>query len=77
MLILTRRLNERIFIGDGIALVVLSIDNNRVKLGIEAPADVPILREEIVDDATKFKIDEKLRSYSDIGNTAQVKSGTG
>lgn len=47
MLILARKLNEKIFIGDDIVLVVLSVENNRVKLGIEAPDDVTILREEI------------------------------
>jgi len=77
MLILTRRANERLFIGDGISLVVLSIDNNRVKLGIEAPSDIPILREEIVDDVTMHKIDANLRSYSDMEGTAPAKSGTG
>ena len=47
MLILTRRSNERIFIGDDIVLSILAIEGNRVKLGIDAPKDVAILREEI------------------------------
>ncbi|MBX2836436.1 MAG: carbon storage regulator CsrA [Gammaproteobacteria bacterium] len=47
MLILTRRSNERIFIGDNIVLSILAIEGNRVKLGIDAPKDVAILREEI------------------------------
>lgn len=47
MLILTRRSNERIFIGDDIVLSILAIEGNRVKLGIDAPKDVSILREEI------------------------------
>jgi len=47
LLILTRRSNERIFIGDNIVLSVLAIEGNRVKLGIDAPKDVSILREEI------------------------------
>lgn len=51
MLILTRRSNERIFIGEDVVLVVLGIENNRVKLGIEAPSDVTILREEIATDS--------------------------
>lgn len=47
MLILTRRIDERIFIGEEIVLSVLDIEGNRVKLGIQAPKEVAILREEI------------------------------
>ena len=47
MLILTRRVDERIFIGDDITLCVLDIEGNRVRLGLEAPKDVAILREEV------------------------------
>ena len=48
MLILTRRANERILIGEDIAVSVLEIEGRRVKLGIDAPSDVLILREEII-----------------------------
>ncbi len=48
MLILTRRMNEKIFIGDNIVVAVLGIENNRVKLGLDAPKEVSILREEVV-----------------------------
>jgi len=65
MLILTRKMNERIFIGDDIALVVLGIENNRVKLGVEAPANTTILREEIVDAATKANFETILHSRDD------------
>lgn len=47
MLILTRRVDERIFIGDDITLCVLDIEGNRVRLGLEAPKEIAILREEI------------------------------
>ena len=47
MLILTRKADERIVIGDDIVLSVLEIEGNRVKLGIQAPKDVTILRAEI------------------------------
>lgn len=47
MLILTRRVDERIFIGDDITLCVLDIEGNRVRLGLDAPKEVAILREEI------------------------------
>lgn len=47
MLILTRRVDERIFIGEDITVCVLDIEGNRVRLGLEAPKEVAILREEI------------------------------
>jgi carbon storage regulator len=48
MLILGRRVGDAILIGDGIRLVVLACDRRGVRLGIEAPPDVRVLREEIV-----------------------------
>ena len=47
MLILTRRINERIFIGEDITLCVIDIEGNRVRLGLDAPKNVAILREEV------------------------------
>lgn len=48
MLILSRRAGEAIRIGGGIRLVVIATDHGGVRLGIEAPSDVSILREELV-----------------------------
>lgn len=48
MLILSRRPGDSILIGDGIRVVVVSCDRRGVRLGIEAPAEVSILRGEIV-----------------------------
>lgn len=47
MLVLSRKLGEKIVIGDSIVLTVVKIDRNQIRLGIEAPPDVPIFREEI------------------------------
>jgi carbon storage regulator len=47
MLILTRKLAETIVIGDDVKIVVLSINGSQVKLGIQAPLDVTVHREEI------------------------------
>lgn len=44
MLVLTRKSDERILIGDGIELIVLSVQGNRVRFGIQAPVDVSIAR---------------------------------
>lgn len=49
MLILSRKPGDAILVGDGIRIVVVSSDRGGVRIGIEAPADVPIVREEIVE----------------------------
>jgi carbon storage regulator len=52
MLILGRKVGDSILIGDGIRVVVLACDRGGVRLGIDAPSDVTILRGEIVTDVT-------------------------
>lgn len=47
MLVLTRKLGENIRIGDTVKITVLEVRNTQVKLGIEAPPDVRVHREEI------------------------------
>lgn len=49
MLILARRVGESIMIGDTITITVLGVKGNLVRLGIDAPRDVPVHREEIWD----------------------------
>ena len=48
MLVLSRRVGERICIGDGIVVTVVSTRGRQVQVGIEAPRHVPVLREELV-----------------------------
>lgn len=47
MLILTRRIGEVLRIGDDVSITVLGIKGNQVRLGIDAPKDVAVHREEI------------------------------
>jgi carbon storage regulator len=47
MLVLSRRESERIKLGNSIVLTVIRVSGDRVRLGIEAPPDVLILREEL------------------------------
>lgn len=47
MLILSRKLNEKLVIGDGIVVSVVEVRGDQVKLGIEAPRDVKVYRQEV------------------------------
>ena len=57
MLILTRRIGETLNIGDNIEVVVMAVKGNQVRLGIKAPKDVPVHREEIYQRIQKEKAD--------------------
>ncbi len=47
MLILTRRVGETLVIGDDVTVTVLGVKGNQVRLGVNAPRDLPVHREEI------------------------------
>lgn len=61
MLVLSRKLGEKIFIGDNICITVVDIDRGKIRLGIEAPRDVPIYRQEPVPPAPLTGGDEMGR----------------
>ncbi len=61
MLVLSRRESERIKLGDSIVVTVVKVTGDRVRLGIEAPSDVLVLRNEL-----------KGRGVGDAGSLAQV-----
>jgi carbon storage regulator len=48
MLVLSRKLGEKIYINDNICITVVDIDRGKIRLGIEAPRDVPIFRQELL-----------------------------
>lgn len=48
MLVLSRRTTEKIAIGDNITVKILAIEGDRVKVGIDAPIGIPILRTELL-----------------------------
>ena len=53
MLVLSRKLGEKIFIGDNICITVVDIDRGKIRLGIEAPREVPIFRQELLPNQPK------------------------
>jgi carbon storage regulator len=60
VLILTRRLNETLMIGTEITVTVLGVKGNQVRLGVNAPKSVAVLREEVFD---------RIQSEDGDGNT--------
>ena len=49
MLILTRRVGESLIIGDDVFVNILGVKGNQVRIGVDAPKEVPVHREEIYD----------------------------
>jgi len=49
MLVLSRKRDEQIVIGDNVKVTVVDIRGDKVRLGIEAPTDVPVHRQEVYD----------------------------
>ena len=49
MLVLSRKKDEKIIIGDSISIMVVDIRGDKVRLGIDAPRDVPVHRQEVYD----------------------------
>ena len=56
MLILTRRVGETLMIGDDVSITVLGVKGNQVRIGIDAPKEVAVHREEIFDRINSEKL---------------------
>jgi carbon storage regulator len=60
MLILTRRVGETLMIGDEVTVTVLGVKGNQVRIGVNAPKEVSVHREEIYDRIKKEQSDNSI-----------------
>lgn len=70
MLVLSRKKDEKIIIGDSITLMVVEIRGDKVRLGIEAPRDVTVHRQEVYDAIKK----ESEQRSAEEGNNVSVEA---
>ena len=67
MLVLARKLNETICIGDEVRVTILQVRNGRVRLGIEAPTRIRVRREEVEPSSeTSLEIELELAAGADV-----------
>ena len=57
MLVLTRKTNQSIMIGDDIEITILSVSGDKVRIGIEAPRDISVFRQEVYESKDESKPD--------------------
>ena len=65
MLILTRRVGETLMIGDAVTVTVLGVKGNQVRIGVNAPKDVSVHREEIYERIKKEQQSQGSQSDAD------------
>lgn len=70
MLVLSRKVGERIWIGDKISVTVVRITGGGVRLGIDAPSELPVVREEL---KTKMRESEIANSISEEPHTIKFR----
>lgn len=66
MLVLSRQRDESIFIGDDIVITIVDIRGDKVRLGINAPTEIPVHRQEVYDAIQRERAAE-LKAKSDSG----------
>ncbi|HSP76211.1 MAG TPA: carbon storage regulator CsrA [Cryobacterium sp.] len=74
MLVLTRKLGEKILIGDDIVITVLDVRGDSIRIGVDAPRGVRIQRDEVLRAVTEANIAASLASQGDADAEARLKT---
>jgi len=72
MLVLTRKRNESIIIGDEIAVTVLGVEGDQVRLGITAPKDISVHRREVYEQIKKENVEAARSSTTDFSSVLKL-----
>jgi carbon storage regulator len=72
MLVLTRKAEEKIKIGDNIVISILGVEAGNVKIGIDAPKEITILRMEVFDQIQKENIESAAKEVTDLADAAEL-----
>ena len=75
MLVLTRKRSESIVIGDHIEITVLAIVSEKVRLGIQAPRDIPVYRKEIYLEIQQQKLEAGTSARAEVDEALKRLSG--
>ncbi|NPV91573.1 MAG: carbon storage regulator CsrA [Firmicutes bacterium] len=78
MLVLSRKLKEALVIGDNIRITILDVEGDQIKLGIDAPREVRVYRQEIFDaiqEANRMAAQVDPMKLADLPNKIEKKKG--
>jgi len=72
VLVLTRKVEEQIKIGDNITVKVLDVDGGSVRIGIDAPKDIVILRMEVFEQVRKENIESAAKEVIEVTDAVEM-----
>jgi carbon storage regulator len=73
MLVLSRKINQAIMIGDNVRIVIVAVERDQVKVGIEAPRDIPVHRSEVYEEIQRAN---RMAAEQPPAVAAPAKTGT-